>query len=72
MSEADTCRKYVMPKLYAAGWKDDHIAEQRYITDGRIVPLGQTKHLRKERLRPDYILYLKRHYPLAVNEAKAE
>lgn len=42
MSEADTCRKYVMPKLYAAGRKDNHIAEQRYITDGRIVPLGQT------------------------------
>ncbi|MBP8001611.1 MAG: DEAD/DEAH box helicase family protein [Chloroflexi bacterium] len=72
MSEADTCRQYVLPKLYAAAWEDDFIAEQRYITDGRIVPVGQRKHLRKERLRPDYILYLKRNYPIAVVEAKAE
>jgi type I restriction enzyme, R subunit len=71
MSEADTCRKYVLPKLYAAGWQDDQIAEQRCITDGRIVPLSQNKHIRQQRLRPDYILYLKRHIPLAVVEAKA-
>ena len=38
-SEADTCRKFVVPKLQAAGWDDDphSIAEQRTITDGRIV-----------------------------------
>lgn len=72
MSEADTCRKYIVPKLYAAAWEDDYIAEQRYITDGRIVPLGQKRHLRKERLKPDYILYLKRNYPIAVVEAKDE
>ncbi|HEX6173130.1 MAG TPA: hypothetical protein VF089_03880, partial [Candidatus Binatia bacterium] len=23
ITEADTCRKYVLPKLYAAGWNDD-------------------------------------------------
>lgn len=72
MSEADTCRKFVLPKLYAAAWEDDFIAEQRYITDGRIVPVGQKKHSRQERLRPDYILYLKRNIPIAVVEAKAE
>jgi type I restriction enzyme, R subunit len=72
MSEADTCRKYVLPNLYAAGWEDEQIAEQRYITDGRIIPLGQNKHRRLERLRPDYILYLKRHVPIAVVEAKAD
>src|SRR5260221_10938427 len=31
-SEADTCRQYVVPKLYAAGWTDDQIAEQRTFT----------------------------------------
>lgn len=72
MSEADTCRKYVIKKLYAAAWEDDYIAEQRYITDGRIVPLGQKKHSRQERLRPDYLLFLKRNVPIAVVEAKAE
>lgn len=72
MSEADTCRRYVLPKLYAAGWDDDAIAEQRYITDGRIVPLSHRRHTRQERLRPDYILYLRRNYAIAVVEAKAE
>jgi len=27
ITEADTCRKYVLPKLYAAGWSDDQINE---------------------------------------------
>lgn len=37
-TEADTCRKYVLPKLYAAGWTDEQINEQQTFTDGRIVP----------------------------------
>ena len=43
MNEADTCRKYVLPKLQSAGWDDEphSIAEQRKITDGRIVPMGK-------------------------------
>jgi len=42
MNEADTCRKFVVPKLQAAGWDSEphSIAEQRTITDGRIVPVG--------------------------------
>lgn len=36
-TEADTCRTYVVPKLYAAGWKDEQIEEQRTFTDGRIL-----------------------------------
>ncbi len=71
MTEADTCRTYIVPKLHAAGWGDDLIAEQRVIAPGRIVPLGR-KHTRKEARRPDYILCLRKHYPIAVVEAKAE
>ncbi len=37
VTEADTCRRYVLPKLYAAGWTDDQISEQKSFTDGRIV-----------------------------------
>ncbi|MGH9692281.1 MAG: hypothetical protein ACRD4C_14585 [Candidatus Acidiferrales bacterium] len=37
LTEADSCRKYVLPKLDASGWTDDHINEQRTFTDGRIV-----------------------------------
>ena len=40
LTEADTCRKYVLPKLYAAGWDDDQISEQKTFTDGRIVVAG--------------------------------
>ncbi len=29
-NEADTCRKYVLPRLYKSGWTDDQINEQRY------------------------------------------
>ena len=28
LTEADTCRKYVLPALYAAGWNDDQISEK--------------------------------------------
>ena len=35
-TEADTCRVYVLPKLYGAGWTDDQIQEQHSLTDGRI------------------------------------
>lgn len=71
MSEADICRTYVVPKLHAAGWTDDLIAEQRMITPSRVMPLGR-KHTHKESGRPDHIPYLKRHYAIAVIEAKVD
>ena len=42
-NEADTCRKFVVPALQASGWDNEphSIAEQRSITDGRIVPVGK-------------------------------
>ncbi len=41
-NEADTCRKFVVPKLQAAGWDSDShsIAEQRHFTAGRIIVRG--------------------------------
>src|SRR5713101_8073586 len=71
-TEADTCRKFVVPKLLAAGWDNDphSIAEQRTITDGRIVPLGKG-FVRKPPKRVDYLLRYTRDFPLAVVEAKA-
>ncbi len=72
MSEADTCRKFVVPKLLAAGWDTDphSIAEQRTITDGRIIPVGKG-FVRKPPKRVDYLLRYTRDFPLAVVEAKA-
>jgi type I restriction enzyme R subunit len=71
-TEADTCRLLVVPKLQAAGWDDEphFIAEQRTITDGRIIPVGQ-EFTRKPPKRVDYLLRYTRDFPLAVVEAKA-
>ena len=70
ITEADTCRKYVLPKLYAAGWSDDHINEQKSFTDGRIVVVG-SKARRRPSKRADYLLRYARDFMLAVIEAKA-
>lgn len=72
-SEADTCRKHVVPKLLAAGWDTEphSIAEQRNITDGRVVPVGKDGFIRKPPKRVDYLLRYTRDFPLAVVEAKA-
>ena len=70
ITEADTCRKYVLPKLYAAGWNDDQISEQKSFTDGRIVPVG-AKARRRPSKRADYLLRYARDFMLAVIEAKA-
>src|SRR5689334_13957799 len=69
LTEADTCRKFVLPKLYAAGWTDDQISEQKSFTDGRIVVAG-TKVKRRPQKRADYLLRYRRDFPIAVVEAK--
>lgn len=69
-NEADTCRRYVLPKLYAAGWTDDQISEQKTFTDGKIVVAGN-KATRQKPKRADYILTYTRDLMIAVVEAKA-
>lgn len=72
MSEADTCRKYITPKLHDAGWQDaDQIREQVTLTHGRIVPTGKVA-VRKKQKRADYVLYYRRDFRIAVVEAKEE
>src|SRR5437867_9575183 len=72
-SEADTCRRLVVPLLQAAKWDQEphSIAEQRTITDGRIVPLGKG-FIRKTPKRVDFLLRYTRDFPIAVVEAKAD
>ena len=62
----------MLPKLQSAGWDNEphSIAEQRTITDGRIVPVGKG-FVRKSPKRVDYLLRYTRDFPLAVIEAKA-
>jgi type I restriction enzyme R subunit len=70
-TEADTCRRYVLPKLYAARWTDDQINEQRTFTDGRIIVVGNTVSRGKQK-RADYLLRYKPSLMIAVVEAKAD
>ncbi|MGH2272696.1 EcoAI/FtnUII family type I restriction enzme subunit R [Anaerohalosphaeraceae bacterium U12dextr] len=70
LTEADTCRKYILPKLYASGWNDDQINEQRTFTDGRILVTG-SKYTRRPQKRSDYLLRFRPNLMIAVVEAKA-
>ena len=70
-TEADTCRKYVLPKLYGAGWTDDLISEQKTFTDGQILVSGDRVKRGKPK-RADYLLRIGKNYPIAVVEAKAK
>ncbi len=70
-NEANTCRKYVLPKLYQAGWTDDRINEQKFFTDGRIIPVGR-KHRRMPGKKADYLLSYRTGFPIAIIEAKSE
>jgi type I restriction enzyme R subunit len=71
MNEADTCRKYVLPKLIQAGWDNEphSFTEQRTFTDGRIVLAG-SKVSRRPQKRADYLLRHTRDFMIAVVEAK--
>lgn len=71
LTEADTCREHVTPALQKAGWGQAPytIGEQRAITDGRILLIGGKARRAKVR-KPDYILYYRRDFPIAVVEAK--
>ncbi|OHB76832.1 MAG: hypothetical protein A2Z34_02250 [Planctomycetes bacterium RBG_16_59_8] len=55
MNEADTCRKFVLPKLLSAGWDADphSFTEQRTFTDGRIVVAGG-RTFRRPQKRADW------------------
>jgi type I restriction enzyme, R subunit len=71
ITEADTCRKYVLPKLQEVGWETDphSLTEQRTFTDGRIVP-SDNKVYRLRQKRADYLLRYTRDFTIAVVEAK--
>lgn len=71
LTEADTCREFVTPRLVEAGWSaaPHAIGEQRSFTNGRIIVAGGKVRRGKQR-RADYLLYYRRDYPLAVVEAK--
>ncbi len=72
LTEADTCRKFVVPKLQAAGWDDPPhaINEQRTFTDGRVLFVSNGARRGRQK-RADYLLRYRSDFPIAVVEAKA-
>lgn len=64
MTEADTCREFVTPRLVAAGWSNAPrgIGEQRSFTNGRVIVAGGRVR-RGNQKRADYLLYYHRDYP---------
>lgn len=72
ITEADTCRKYILPKLIRSGWDNDphSFTEQKTFTDGRIVLVGE-KVRRRAQKRADYLLRYTRDFLIGVVEAKA-
>ncbi|MBD2303504.1 EcoAI/FtnUII family type I restriction enzme subunit R [Nostoc sp. FACHB-190] len=70
-NEANTCRKYVEPKLRDAGWEQEphDYTEQYYFTDGKIRPKNK-RQPRGKRKFADYLLLYNGEFPLAVVEAK--
>jgi len=70
ITEADTCRNYILPKLYEAGWTNEQISEQKSFTDGQIFVSGNSTRRGKSK-RADYLLRITRNFPLAVLEAKS-
>ena len=72
-NEADTCRKYVVPRLQEAGWEEPphSIHEQCQFTAGRIKVSGRSA-TRGPAKRADYLLRYTKDLPISVVEAKAD
>lgn len=68
-SEADTCRKEVLPKLRESQWTDEKILEQRSFTAGKIIVVGRVGK-RKKPKKADYLLRYSQNFLIAVVEAK--
>ena len=69
LNEAETRAKLVDPLLHACEWKEEMIKREMRITEGKIIDEYGN---RKDALKPDYILFLERYFPIAVVEAKEE
>ena len=54
ITEADTCREFVTPKLIEAGWgtAPHAIGEQRSFTNGRIIVAGGKVRRGKQKMPP--------------------
>jgi len=70
LSEQEVRTRYITPALEKAGWnKKSNMREDIFITKGRVIVRGKTI-ARGKKKKPDYILYYKHNFPIAIVEAK--
>ena len=69
LTEQEIRTRYITPAITRAGWMSNQIGENKNFTVGRIIVRGKTVSRGKTK-QPDYILYYKPHFPIAVVEAK--
>jgi type I restriction enzyme R subunit len=67
--EEETCRRFVLPALEAAGWTDEQVKPQYSINRGRIRATARL-HRQDRPLIADYVLQYSDGLPVAVIEAK--
>ncbi|CAD7781831.1 MAG: hypothetical protein KIIPBIDF_01527 [Candidatus Methanoperedenaceae archaeon GB50] len=67
LNEADTRAKLIDPKLHEAGWEEDKIVRDKYITPGRLIDENGNRLKGK---KPDYILLYSPNFPIAVVDGK--
>ncbi|MBE6488948.1 MAG: DEAD/DEAH box helicase [Methanosphaera stadtmanae] len=69
LSETDVRKRFIDKDIAKSNWDDEQITTERYITKGKVEKHGD-KVKRAPGKKPDYILYYKPNYPIAVVEAK--
>ena len=70
MTEEDIKLNFITPALLSKGWKDKITMETKVqFTDGKINLKGNVA-VRGEAKKADYVLYMRKDYPIAIVEAK--
>ena len=70
MTEEDIKLNFITPALLSKGWKDKITMETRVqFTDGKINLKGNVA-VRGDAKKADYVLYMRKDYPIAIVEAK--
>ena len=70
MTEEDIKLNFITPALLVKGWKDKITMETKVkFTDGKINIKGNIA-VRGDAKKADYVLYLRKNYPIAIVEAK--
>jgi type I site-specific restriction endonuclease len=70
ITDTDTCRRYVLLKLYSSIWADDRKSEKSCFSDGRIMVFGE-KPTHRQQQRAGQLWKYRRDFTPAVPDAKS-